>query len=53
MKKRITILTFLLTVLVRGFAQDTITGVVSRVAVLAESLSGRFGCSLRHHPSVC
>lgn len=32
MKKRITILTFLLTVLVRGFAQDTITGVVSRVA---------------------
>lgn len=32
MKRRITILTFLLTVLVRGFAQDTITGVVSRVA---------------------
>ena len=32
MKKHITILAFLLTVLVRGFAQDTITGVVSRVA---------------------
>lgn len=32
MKKHITILAFLLTVLVRGFPQDTISGVVSRVA---------------------